>query len=86
MKGLVFRVNREIGIAAVQTQPGEYSIFDFHGNGPVETGDAVRWEGNTLLGPLPLCNLTKNKTFEVFFQCHQITQEQLNRQFLVEPA
>jgi hypothetical protein len=82
MKGTIFKINHNRGMVAVLTENGDFSIFELLGGDPAEEGDEVYWKNDTGLGSEQLRNITQEETFEVYFQNHWVSNNQLSRQLL----
>jgi len=83
MEGRIIEINQQRGMVAVETEDGEFSVFELLGD-EVEVGDVVRWQGDHPLGGETIRNLTQGETIDVFFQNHCIPQGQLRQQLLYE--
>jgi len=64
------------------TENGDYSVFELSGEDQIEVSDEVYWEHDTALGSERLKNVTKNLTFEVYFQNHCVSKSNLRQQLL----
>ncbi len=84
MKGTIYMINLHRGMVAVQTENGDFSVFELLANNPVEKGDEVQWKDDTSLGSTMLMNLTQRQTYEVYFQNHWVSSSQLKQQLLIE--
>lgn len=82
MEGSIYEINPTRGMVAVLTEHGDFSIFEILGDDPVEKGDEVRWENDTGLGSEMLTNVTQRETYEVYFQNHWVSTNQLKQQLL----
>ncbi len=82
MKGTIFKINHRRGMVAILTENGDFSIFELLGGDPVEEGDEVSWKNDTGLGSEQLRNITQQETYEVFFQNHWVSKNQLSQQLL----
>lgn len=71
-------------MVAVQTTNGDYSVFELLSSDPVEPGDEVQWSQDTSIGSTQLINITQRKTYEVYFQNHWVTKNQLRKQLLID--
>ncbi len=83
MKGQVVNINQQRGMAAVQTEDGEFSIIELLGD-PMEVGDVLSWEGDYPLGGEEIWNVTQEMTVDVFFQNHGVPKHQLGQQLLYD--
>lgn len=84
MKGSIYRINHNRQMIAVKTDEGGFSVFENINEAEFELGDSVSWRNDTGLGSESLKNLTKNRTVEVYFQNHHVTQENLPAQLREE--
>lgn len=82
MKGVIKHINASRGMVAVLTEDGNYSIFELLGSDSLEIGDVVSWKNDTDLDGEKIINHTKNKRFEVYFQNHNVHQNQVRQQLL----
>ena len=82
MKGHVADINWQRGMVGVLTENGDYSIFELLGEDTIEVGDEVYWRNDTSLGNESLKNVTKNVSFDVYFQNHHVTKSGLRKQLL----
>ena len=82
MKGTIFKINHRRGMVAILTENGDFSVFELLGGDPVEEGDEVSWKNDTGLGSEQLRNITQQETYEVFFQNHWVSKNQLSQQLL----
>lgn len=82
MKGTVHEINYRRGMVAILTDNGDFSIFELTSEEPLEIGDVVAWKEDTSLGHAKISNLTQNKQFEVYFQNHWVSKQQLKQQLL----
>jgi len=80
MKGVIHLINKQMGLAAIQTENKDFSVIEFLDENPSEEGDEVYWDCNTPLGSTIIVNLTKRQKNEVYFQNHWISQNQLKNQ------
>lgn len=80
MKGTVYAINNRNGMIAAYTENGDYSVFEVLGSDIVELRDEVMWKDDTSLGSTKLSNLTTRQTFEVFFQNHWVSKDNLAQQ------
>ncbi len=81
MKGRIIDINQQRGMVAVETEDGEYSVFELLGD-EVEIDDVVRWQDDHPLGGETIRNLTQGGTIDVFFQNHCVPRGELRRQML----
>jgi len=44
MKGEVCEINQSRGMVAVQTENGDFSVFELLGGDSIEIGDEVSWQ------------------------------------------
>ncbi len=84
MKGIAVAVNDQSGMVGVQTENGDFSVFELLSSDPIEVGDEVTWKNDTSLGSTFLTNITQGSRFEVFFQNHWVPKSQLKQQMLME--
>lgn len=82
MKGTIVAINEGKGMVGVETENGDFSVFELLGGDSVEIGDEVSWKEDTSLGSTILSNTTDGSHFEVFFQNHWIPKNQLRQQLL----
>ena len=82
MKGTIQEINQRRGMVAVLTENGDFSIFELTSEEPLEIGDAIEWKDDTSLGHTEINNLTQNRQFEVYFQNHWVSRQQLKQQLL----
>ncbi len=66
----VYEINVAIGMVAVLTENGDFSVFEILGGDMVEIGDGVRWKDDTSLGSTVLTNISQGDVCEVYFQNH----------------
>lgn len=83
MRGTIYAINQQRGMVAVQTENGDFSIFELLGADNVDVGDQVYWKNDTSLGSTILTNMTQSEKFEVFFQNHWVPKQQLRQQLLM---
>jgi hypothetical protein len=83
MKGTVIDINHGRGMVAVETEEGEFSIFELLGD-DVEVGDVVQWESDYPLGGETIRNSTQGERIEVYFQNHCVPKGQLRSQLLYD--
>jgi hypothetical protein len=60
-------------MVAIQTENGDFSIFENINDEEFERGDEVSWENNTGMGPEKLTNHTRHFSGEVFFENHEVS-------------
>ena len=80
MKGVVTEINANRGMVAVRTNSGDFSIFEMLSSDEIEIHDEISWENDTGLGHEFVKNISKNTKFEVYFQNHHVTKNQLKDQ------
>ncbi len=81
MRGPVIKINRQRGMVAVDTDEG-YSIFEMLDDDTFEVGDEVSWSEHNPLGGADIINHTQGERYEVYFQNHWVSSEQLDQQLL----
>ena len=79
MKGVVHEINASRCMVAIKTSEG-YSIVELVDSDAIEVGDHVRWREDTQLGSGQLENLSRRTSFEVYFQNHWVSEQQLRAQ------
>ena len=82
MNGTVYEINRARGMVAVFTENSDFSIFELLDGDPIEIEDEVYWRNDTGLGPEVLKNITQDQSYEVYFQNHWVSKNQLKQQLL----
>ena len=82
MSGQVYEINESRGMVAIRTENGDFSVFELLGGDPVEIGDEVSWQDDTSLGSTRLRNITQGSSYEVYFQNHWVSKNQLRVQLL----
>ena len=82
MKGTIYDINPKRGMVAVQTDNGDFSIFEIISANQVEIGQEVSWSGNTPTGSAMITNHGSGERFEVYFQNHWVSRHQLDQQLL----
>ena len=82
MRGTISRINPRRGMFAIQTDSGDFSVFENIGNEEFEIGDEVSWRNDTGMGSEQLTNHTKNRTCDVYFQNHWVSKSNLGNQLL----
>jgi hypothetical protein len=82
MKGEVCEINQSRGMVAVQTENGDFSVFELLGGDSIEIRDEVSWQDDTSLGSTRLRNITQGSSYEVYFQNHSVSGNQLRGQLL----
>lgn len=81
MQGRVVEINEMVGMLAVLTDDGAYSIIELLG-GSVEVGHRLQWEGDYPLGGATIKNLATGSRISVYFQNHDVPEAQLRQQLL----
>ena len=81
MKAQIIHIHQQRGMVAVETETGEYSVFELMGD-DVEVGDEVVWNDDYPLGSEEIRNVTQGEVIEVFFQNHCVPKAQLRQQLL----
>lgn len=76
MTGKITHLNRATGMAAALTEEG-YSIIETSGSDPIEIGDLVSWQDDTVLGDATLQNRTQGVKYSVYFQNHHVSHPTL---------
>lgn len=66
MKGVITNINNQRGMVAVETENGDYSIFELLSNDKVVIGDQVEWTDHTSLGDTTLKNKTQGIAFNAY--------------------
>ena len=84
MNGRVFQINLKRGMVAVQTDNGDFSVFELLTKEDIEIGDPVHWDNDTGMGSELLANLRSAQRFEVYFQNHWVLKSNLRTQLLLE--
>jgi len=82
MRGTIYQINENRGMVGVFTEDGDFSIFELLSGDTVETGDEVQWQNDTGLGDEHLTNITHAESFDVYFQNHHVSKDQLRQQLL----
>lgn len=82
MNGEVYEINQNRGMVAVRTENGDFSVFELLGEDPIEVGDQVSWKDDTSLGSTLLRNNKQETSYEVYFQNHWVSKNQLRVQLL----
>ncbi|MDD5451757.1 MAG: hypothetical protein PHT49_07695 [Desulfovibrionales bacterium] len=77
MRGTIYAINNRRGTVAVQTENGDFSVFELLASDNVDVGDEVYWKDDTSLGSTILTNMTKAQKIEVYFQNHWVPKQQL---------
>ena len=84
MNGKIFEINPKRGMVAVQTDNGDFSVFELLSEEDIEIGDPVHWRNDTGMGSETLTNLRSGQRFEVYFQNHWVSKSNLRKQLLLE--
>ena len=80
MKGTIFQINPRRGMVAIETENGDYSVFENINGEEFDVGDKVYWKNDTGLGSELVENLTKGRTFDVYFENHWVSKSLLRVQ------
>ena len=81
-QGTIAFIDREQSAAAIRTDTGEYTIVELDVALPMDVGDAIEWDDDTLGFEIYL-NRSKNIEYEVFVQNHHLDESTLRLQFAV---
>ncbi|MFH0920740.1 MAG: hypothetical protein V1913_10295 [Fibrobacterota bacterium] len=84
MKGTVFSVNSTTCMVAVQTEDGEFTVFELLENEPVAPGDDVEWKDGASLGPVVVTDYRLKRVFEAFFHAHHLTRMEVSQQLVTQ--
>lgn len=84
MKGTVKFINPNRGMVAILTENGDYSVFELLSGDSVEVGDSVSWSDDTALGSEMLSNHSQRSRYEVYFQNHHVSPQNLKQQLLIQ--
>ena len=82
MRGTVKYINPHRGMVAVQTEDGEYSVFESLG-GDFEINDEVSWDAHNPLGGETITNHTQQMCICVSFENHYVPLSQLRSALLM---
>jgi hypothetical protein len=65
---------------SVETEHGDYSIFELLGGDIFEVGDKVSWNNATAIGHEQIQNHTHQSKAQIYFQNHHVNESQLEHQ------
>ena len=81
MKGKIYKVNRIRGMVAIQTESGDFSVFE-RGEEKGNVGDEVEWNGDGIIGEVVLKNHSRQSTTIIIFKYHRVPLGTLNARLL----
>jgi hypothetical protein len=79
VQGTVYSINVARGIVAIETEKGDFSVFENPGFREFETGDNVSWQNDTAIWVI-VRNHTKGFEAVVCFLNHRLVAHQLRQQ------
>jgi hypothetical protein len=85
MKGTVRAINPRNGFIAIETENGDFSLFEASNPDDFGMDDAVAWVGSTPLGGETIVNWTRNKRVRGYFQDHQIAPVDIRTRLTSRP-
>lgn len=84
MTGTISQIHAARRMVAIQTENGDFSVFELLEDAYFEIGDPVQWRNDTGLGSETLSNHRTNEQFEVFFQNHCVPESNLRKQLFLD--
>jgi hypothetical protein len=76
MKGIVKQIEPRKGWVAIETKE-DFAVFELLGGDVVEVDHEIQWDASHPLGHAQVMNLSTGKRFEVYFQEHWISRQNL---------
>jgi hypothetical protein len=84
MTGIIYDINPQRGMVAVQTENEDFSIFEIVSQDAIEIGQKVSWKETHPAASTIITNHTTGVRFRVLFQNHQVSKLKLDQQLLRE--
>lgn len=84
MKGRIFKINRLRRMVAIQTENGDFSVYEqiITEDSSANVGDEVEWTGDGIIGEVLMKNHTQSARGIVFFRYHRVPLTTLNSRLL----